>query len=178
MNKATGLMIAMLLVLTGCAASSARLPALTGRVVDEADLLDVESEDVLNVKLESVERHFGPQLVVVTVKSLGGKSIADFSLTLGNKWGIGNKDRDDGMILLVAPNERRVRIEVGYGLESSFPNRICQAIIDETIVPNFVAGRMQNGIVDAVDRILARMKVMKPLPSNENDALNEQEDTA
>jgi uncharacterized protein len=178
MNKAIGLLIAMLLVLSGCVASSKELPEPTGRVVDEAGLLDLESENALNDKLESTQRLLGPQLVVVTVNSLGGKSIEEFGMALGNKWGVGDKKRDDGMILLVAPNERRVRIEVGFGLEQLFPNEICQAIIDETILPHFVAGRMQEGIVDAIDRIVGRMKAAKTLPANDNALADKLEDVA
>jgi uncharacterized protein len=120
MNKAIGLLIATFLVVTGCSASAQKVPALNGRVVDDANLLDLEIETLLNGELEETERQYGHQFVVVTVQSLQGKSIDEYGLTLGNAWGIGDKKRNDGLILLIAPNERRVRIEVGYGLESSF----------------------------------------------------------
>ncbi len=168
MTKAVGLLIATLLFVTGCSAVSEKLPALAGRVVDDADLLDAKNEAALSSKLANAERLFGAQFVVVTVPSLGGQSIEDFTLGLGNAWGIGDAERDDGMILLVAPNERRVRIEVGYGLEGMFPDAICQSIIDEAILPHFKDGNMPQGINDGVDRILDRMRVSKPQASNDN----------
>jgi uncharacterized protein len=178
MNKAIGLLIATFLVLTGCSASAQKVPALNGRVVDDANLLDLEIETLLNGELEETERQYGHQFVVVTVQSLQGKSIDEYGLTLGNAWGIGDKKRNDGLILLIAPNERRVRIEVGYGLESSFSDDVCQAILDETILPEFREGKMQKGIVDGVQRILARLKTLQSRPSNDNEVVVDAEEAA
>ncbi len=179
MNKAIGLFIAALLVLLGQQpAFGQTFPKLTGHVVDEAGLLDLESESRLSDELGNVERLIGPQIVVVTVVSLGGKAIDDFTLELGNFWGLGDAKRDNGMILLVAPNERRVRIEVGYGLESSFPDELCQIILDETILPQFREGLMQEGIVGGIHRILDRMKALQSEPSNDNDPAASAEEAA
>lgn len=92
---------------------------LTGRVVDEANLLSDAEEASLTVKLATIEDDKLAQMVVVTTPDLQGYSIADYSLALGRGWGIGDAERNDGLLLVVAPNERKVRIEVGYGLETT-----------------------------------------------------------
>src|SRR3546814_10027569 len=92
-------------------------PALTGRDVDAANLLPPQQEARLSDRLKTLEDRSKHQFVVVTVPSLGGHTIDDYGLHLGRTWGIGRKDYNDGVLLIVAPNERKVRIEVGYGLE-------------------------------------------------------------
>jgi uncharacterized protein len=124
------------------------LPALTGRVVDNADLLTQDQEAFLTRALEITERRTKHQLVVVTLPSLGGKPIEKVGLELGKGWGIGRKGHDDGVLLIVAPNERKVRIEVGYGLEEKLTNAEAAAIIDQRILPRFRRGAMAAGIYD------------------------------
>jgi uncharacterized protein len=155
----------------------AALP-LTGQVVDAANILDAETEKQLTAKLASAETQFGPQMVVVTTPSLQGRSIEDYSYDLGNAWGVGDAKRDDGLLLVIAPNERKVRIEVGYGLESSFSNAFAKNILDETILPKFGAGDLQAGIVAGVDRIIDKMKAVPTLPVNDNEMPIAKEDAA
>src|SRR5688572_27548014 len=99
------------------AATQVAFPELTGRVVDQAGILAPEEETRLSDQLAALEVRTTDQLVVVTVPSLQGLSIDEFSQQLGNHWGIGRADRNNGVLLVVAPKERRVRIAVGYGLE-------------------------------------------------------------
>ena len=108
------LALALLFVICGAAQAAApSFPPLTGRVVDQANILPDATERELSAKLEAHERATGHQLVVATVSSLQGYPIEDYGYRLGRTWGIGDKDKDDGAILLVAPNDRQVRIEVG-----------------------------------------------------------------
>lgn len=123
------------------------LPALTGRVVDNANLLPADNEALLVRELEKVERFTQHQFVVVTVKSLNGRSIEDFGVALGNTWGIGRKGVNDGVLLIVAPTERKVRIEVGFGLEKALTDAEAQTIINQRIMPRFRKGDMAGGIL-------------------------------
>jgi uncharacterized protein len=164
-----------LLLLAGCDASSppkepqavvanpgpaepaAELPALTGRVVDAAEILSPAEEAALTERSSALERRTTDQLVVVTLTSLRGMTIESAGLTLGNRWGIGQAGKDNGVLVLIAPNERKVRIEVGYGLEPILTNERAQTIIDRDMLPPFREGRLADGIAagtDAVARIL------------------------
>jgi uncharacterized protein len=133
------------------------LPALTGRVVDDAALLPAARQAALATRLQAFESRTGHQLVVVTVPSLNGQSIADFGLRLGRTWGIGRKGSDDGILLIVAPTEGKVRIEVGYGLEQQLSDPACAAIIATDLLPSFKAGRFADGIDKGADAIMARL---------------------
>ncbi|MEA3041296.1 MAG: uncharacterized protein QOC65_785 [Sphingomonadales bacterium] len=161
------LLFAIALLAAGCdaqraapanAAAAAELPALTGRVVDQADVIPPERERALAARLQAVEREAGPQFVVVTVPTLGGRSIEEYGTLLGNQWGIGDARRNDGVLLIVAPNERKVRIAVGYGLEASLTNARCAEIIDRDILPRFRQGDLIGGIEAGSAAILARLR--------------------
>jgi uncharacterized protein len=130
---------------------------LTGRIVDNADLLTPAAEETLAGKLERLEQSRGPKVVVVTVASLQGRSIEDFGMALGNGWGIGDAVRNDGVLLVVAPVEHKVRIEVGRGLERVLTNQDCAQIIDQDILPSFRKGQMQAGIEAGASRILSAL---------------------
>jgi uncharacterized protein len=133
-------------------------PALTGRVVDRADLLSDSQEAALSRKAEALEKEVGPQYVIVTVPSLGGRPIADFGVGLGRHWGIGHKGRDDGVMLIVAPAEHKVRIEVGYGLERRVTDPFAGKVIDEQALPRFKEGHYPEGIEAASDALIARLR--------------------
>lgn len=122
------------------------LPRLTGRVVDNADLLTPDQERQLTDALAVTERRTGHQLVVVTLPTLDGRAIEKVGLTLGNGWGIGRKGHDDGVLLIVAPTERQVRIEVGCGLEATLTDAEAGQIIARRILPAFRKGAMAAGI--------------------------------
>jgi uncharacterized protein len=131
------------------------VPSLTGRVVDQAGILNSAEEERLTTKLKNLEDNASIQLVVVTLPSLRDTPIEDWGLTLGRTWGIGQKGKDNGVLLIVAPNDRELRIEVGYGLEGTLPDATANAIIRNVIVPRFKAGDMADGISDGVDAIVA-----------------------
>jgi uncharacterized protein len=129
-------------------------PTLTGRVVDEANILDQATRNALAEKLTALETKTSDQLVVVTVKSLQGTSIEDYGYQLGRYWGIGQKGKNNGALLIVAPTERKVRIEVGYGLEGTLTDALSKVIIENAIVPRFRANDYRGGIVRGTDDII------------------------
>ena len=139
-------------------------PRLTGRVVDEADLLSPAQERVLTQRLAVVESEVGPQFVVATVTSLRGRPIEDYSIDLARTWRIGSKERNDGLVLLVAPNERKVRIEVGKGLDRRVTDPFAGEVIRNLGLPEFRRGRMAKGIMDVSTAVIQRLR------SKETDA--------
>jgi uncharacterized protein len=129
-------------------------PALTGRVVDQADILDSAARARIEAKLEQLEIKTRNQLVVTTLRSLQGYDIADYGYRLGRHWGIGQKNINNGAILIVAPNERKVRIEVGYGLEGTITDAVSRLIIENAVLPRFRAGDFPGGIERGVDDLI------------------------
>ncbi|NKB38717.1 MAG: methanol dehydrogenase [Gammaproteobacteria bacterium] len=125
---------------------AADFPRLSGRVVDKAGLLDALAEQRISDLLAGHENATTNQVVVVTLKDLGGEVIEDYGYQLGRHWGIGQKDEDNGVLLIVAQKERKVRIEVGYGLEGTLTDAISANIIHTIIVPSFKKGKFAQGI--------------------------------
>jgi uncharacterized protein len=146
---------AVLIIAAQLTARAQDFPALTGRVVDQADILPAEEERALSAMLEAHEQKTTNQVVVATVASLEGRSIEDYGVELGRAWGIGQAEKDNGVILLIAPNEREVRIEVGYGLEGELTDAITKLIIEGSILPRFRAGDLAGGIRRGVEDIVA-----------------------
>jgi len=138
-------------------ASEQSLPALTGRVVDQADLIDPAREAALVTKLAALESDTSDQLVVVTLPELKGETIEATALWLGNGWSIGREDVDNGVLLVVAPKDRKVRIEVGKGLEGLLTDARAAQII-QRITPHFEAERFEDGIALGVDAISERLR--------------------
>jgi uncharacterized protein len=141
-------------VLLAAPAFAQTFPALTGRVVDAAGIIPADREAALSATLAAHEAKTGDQVVVATVPSLEGADIADYGYRLGRAWQIGTKE-DKGVLLVVAPNERRVRIEVGYGLEGTLTDAGSVAIINNTILPAFRSGDLAGGIAAGTAAILA-----------------------
>lgn len=131
--------------------------ALSGRVTDAADILSPVQEAALTAKLANLERRKGHQFVVVTTPTLGGETVEAYSLRMANRWGIGRKGYNDGVLLLVAPNERKVRIEVGFGLEATLTDPICAEILKQDVLPRFGAGDLPGGIDAGVIAIVQRL---------------------
>lgn len=129
-------------------------PQLTGRVVDEANILDAATKIDLDTKLENLETKTTTQFVIVTLKSLRGRTIEDYGYQLGRYWGIGQKGTNNGVLLIVAPNERKVRIEVGYGLEGTLTDAITSVIVQNKILPRFRVNDYQGGIRAGADAII------------------------
>jgi uncharacterized protein len=146
--------IAWLWLVCACAAQTLSFPALTGRVVDDAGLLDASTTAALTQSLADLERKTTDQLVVVTLKSLQGTSIEDYGYQLGRRWQIGQKDKNNGVLLIVAPNERKVRIEVGYGLEGTLTDAVSKLIIENSILPRFKVADYAGGIKRGVEDII------------------------
>ncbi len=130
------------------------LPALTGRVVDLAGLLDSSQESALSVQLEEHENKTSNQLVVVTLPSLNGNQITDYANRLGRFWKIGTAEDDNGVLLVIAPSERKVRIEVGYGLEGALTDSLSSIIIQREILPPFRSKNYALGIRQGVNAII------------------------
>ena len=151
-------LLALLLVLIAVPAAAQNFPPLSGRVVDQAGLLSPADEAELNAKLEAVQTATSRQLVVATVSSLEGHEIEDYGYRLGRHWGIGQKEADNGLILLVAPNERKVRIEVGYGLEAIVTDAYSSIVINQTILPAFKAGDYPGGIKAGADALIGQLQ--------------------
>lgn len=151
--------LALLLITLPFVEASAEFPEQTGRhVVDEANILSASVERELVSVLENHETETSNQVVVATVQSLDGRDISEYGVELGRHWQIGQESNDNGILLLVAPNERKVRIEVGYGLEGALPDAIAANIVHRVILPRFREGSYKSGIREGVSAILDAIK--------------------
>ncbi|WP_369426037.1 TPM domain-containing protein [Croceibacterium aestuarii] len=156
----TRLWIGFALLLAFLASPAAALdlpPRPSGPIYDEADLLPAAEEAALDQRLREVNKQSGNAVIVATVDSLQGDSIEDFATKLYAAWGIGGEKRDTGVLLLVAPNERKVRIEVGYGLTPYITDILSGRIIRNEITPRFKAGDMSGGIEAGVNALLDQL---------------------
>lgn len=140
-------------------AAAPTFPALSGRVVDQARLLSPAREAELTETLAALERDTTDQLVVVTVASLEGHEIEDYGYQLGRAWGIGREAGNNGVLLIVAPQERKVRIEVGYGLEPVLTDALSALIIQNEILPSFRTGGYEAGITRGVAAIDTQLRL-------------------
>ncbi len=154
-----GVLVVGALLFCTPAAWAQDFPKLSGRVVDAANILAPDQEAALTAKLAVLEQQTTRQLVIATVPDLGGYDIAEYGYKLGDHWKIGQKGENNGMILLVAPNERRVRIEVGPGLEAIVPDVLASRIVRGAILPQFKAGDYPGGIVAGTDQIISLIKL-------------------
>ena len=141
-----GAILGLLLSVVAFAAYALTFPELTGRVVDDAGILDPATKAALERKLAEFETKTTGQLVVVTLKSLQGTSIEDYGYQLGRHWQIGQKEKNTGALLIVAPNERKVRIEVGYGFEGTLTDAVSKLIIENSIIPRLRVNDFAGGI--------------------------------
>jgi len=159
-------------------AADPEFPQLTGRVVDGANLLTAADEAGMTADLEALEAKSSDQFVVVTLPSLQGLEIEEFGYRLGRYWGIGQKNKDNGVLLIVAPKERKVRIEVGRGLEPLLTDALTKLIIENGILPRFRSGDFPAGIKAGVSDIIAvlsgdaeELKARARTPHNDRDEL-------
>ncbi|MCK0769786.1 TPM domain-containing protein [Chromohalobacter canadensis] len=147
-----------LMLLWACAlsvqAQDIEFPELTGRVVDQADLLDASTRDELSGMLAAHEEDTGEQVVVVTLPDLQGAPIEEYGYQLGRHWGIGQEDEDNGALLIVSMEEQAIRIEVGYGLEGRLTDAQSSAIITQKIAPAFREGDYATGITQGTEAII------------------------
>ncbi|HEY8573034.1 TPM domain-containing protein [Phenylobacterium sp.] len=155
---ARGLALALLILVSASLAYAApKFPPLTGRVVDNANVLSPAAEQRLTEQLAGLEAQTGRQVVVATIGDLQGYEIEEYGYQLGRAWQIGRKGEDDGVVFLVAPSDRKVRIEVGYGLEGVLTDALSSVILQRAVLPEFKAGRMEQGIVRGTDAIVQQL---------------------
>jgi uncharacterized protein len=150
-----GLVLALTVAFAACAQPS--FPALTGRVVDAAGLLQPERRAALEARLKAHEDRTTHQIVVATVPSLGGTEVEEYANRLYRHWQLGSRERNNGVLFLVAPRERKVRIEVGYGLEGTLTDALSKVIIATAVAPRFRQNDFAGGLDAGVDAILATL---------------------
>lgn len=160
-GTARALVLAALILLVGAAAAVAapKFPPLTGRVVDQANILSAATEAELTAELAQLEQQTGRQMVVATIADLGDYPIEDYGYQLGRTWGIGQKGEDNGVLFIVAPNDRQVRFEVGYGLEPVFTDTLAFLILNERVLPRFKAGEMEQGVIEGARAAIAQLSL-------------------
>jgi uncharacterized protein len=146
--------VAGALVWLAVAAVAQTFPALSGRIVDQANVISAGARQTIEPKLADLEAKSGIQLVVATVNSLEGQEIEPYANALFRTWKLGEKTKNNGVLLLVAPKEHRVRIEVGYGLEGTLTDALSKVIITNAITPRLKAGDFSDGISRGVDDII------------------------
>lgn len=134
-------------------------PALTGRVVDNAHILSEQVKSDLDQKLAGLEAKNSRQLVVVTLPSLQGYEISDYGYQLGRAWGIGQAKLNNGVLFIIAPNERKVRIEVGYGLEPILTDALSELIIQQAVLPRFRSGDFNGGTEAGVAALIQQLSL-------------------
>lgn len=156
---------ALIAVGTLAAVANAKdVPYLAGRVNDLADLLSESSETLLEAQLTELEQSTGSQVAVLTIASLEGEVLEDFSLRVAETWKLGRGQFDDGALLLIARDERQMRLEVGYGLEGAIPDAYAKRILDDILRPRLRAGDFDGGVTSAVDAIAGLVTGEESLP--------------
>jgi uncharacterized protein len=141
----------------GRSAVALDVPYLSGRVNDDAHLFDANSAANLDRTLKAYEAKTGRQFVVLTLPSLGDEVLEDYSIKVARAWKLGTKGKDDGILLLVARDDHKVRIEVGYGLEGDLPDALCGRIIRDEMVPRFRAGDYAGGVTAGVNAAISAL---------------------
>lgn len=152
----TACLMALVLLYIGiqAVADETLFPKLSGRVVDQAGMLSESTERQLKGAFERHETKTSNQVVIATVDDLGSKTIEQYGYMLGRHWGIGQKDKNNGLILLISKNDRMMRIEVGYGLEGVMTDALASSIVQNTIVPFFKRGDFDGGVMAGSTQIL------------------------
>jgi uncharacterized protein len=169
MNAARVFVFALLLGWVAPALALVAVPPLSGRVVDQTGTLSTGDIASLTQTLKDLETRKGSQIAVLIVPTTNGEAIAQFSLRVAEAWKIGRKKIDDGALLVIAKNDRHLRIEVGYGLEGALTDVTTKRIIDEVITPKFKSGDFAGGVSAGLERIIAVIngeKLPEPAPAH------------
>jgi uncharacterized protein len=145
-------------------AAALEVPYLSGRVVDLAELIPPATEQELGTRLETLERETGAQVVVLTIPTLEDEPLEDYAVRVAETWSLGREGVDDGVLLLVAQQERGLRLEVGYGLEAKLPDITGKRILDERVVPRFRDGDFPGGIAAGIAAVEIAVRGGDPLP--------------
>jgi len=154
MKKLSALVLFMAILATLSVAWCAEIPYLTGRVNDNAQILSESAKELLSDELKAHEDRTSNQVVVLTITSLQGESIEDYSNQVYNEWGLGQQDMDNGILIVVVPDERKMRIEVGYGLEGEMTDLLAGRIIREVMARRFREGDYDGGITEGALAVL------------------------
>jgi len=144
--------------LAAATALAADVPYLTGRVVDNAEILAPATRDQLTATLKAREDASGDQIAVLTVPTIGDEAIEQYATRVFEAWKLGQKGKDNGVLVIVAPNDRKMRIEVGYGLEGTLTDVAASRIIRDRMTPRFKEGNYDRGISDGVNAIIATLE--------------------
>ncbi len=171
MRAATYLFVTLLWATSAVAQT---LPKPSGRVTDLANVIDAGTEGEIVSRLEQLERQTSSEIAIVTVPSLDGVPVDDYAVRLFKEWGIGQAKQDNGVLVLVAPNEREMRIEVGYGLEGILPDGLAGQIIREQFIPRFRDNDYNGGIRDGVARVVEIVEKQQVLTAEELAKFNDQ----
>ena len=139
-------------------AHALEVPLLSGRVVDNAELLSPAARAEIAAKLKAHEDSTGNQIAVLTIPALEGESVEGYAVRVFETWKLGVKGKDNGVLLVVVPRERKLRIEVGYGLEGVLPDAVCSRIIRNVIAPPFKAGQFDQGLQDGVAALIGQLE--------------------
>jgi uncharacterized protein len=154
------------LIWSGAEVYALDVPPHTRQVIDLANILDDQEQDRIENSLKLFQKEYGPQLQVLTIPSLEGEAIESYSIKVVDAWKLGDEKRDDGLLLLVVPQDRRVRIEVGQGLEGVLPDVLAGRIIRDVMFPFFKEGRYDAGIVAGLNAIAGRLGgTLKEIPT-------------
>jgi uncharacterized protein len=149
---------ALLILAVVVPASAADVPYLSGRVVDDAELLAPETAERIGTVLREHESRTGNQIAVLTTPSIEGESIEEYALKVFNTWKLGQKGKDNGVLVVIVPQERRMRIEVGYGLEGTLTDVAASRIIRNVMAPLFKGGDFNAGVEQGITAVIARLE--------------------
>lgn len=151
------IIVTILLLLPLAAHAAIKFPELKGRIVDDAGIIDAPTKSQLESTITAHEQKTSNQLVVVTLKSLQGYPIEEFGYQLGRTWGIGTKEKNNGVLFIIAPTEHKTRIEVGYGLEGNLTDALSKIIIENDVIPFFKRGEYSHGIANGTQSIITAL---------------------
>ncbi len=165
MCHATAALVAVAALLAGTA-TAREVPFLSGRVNDTAGIIPADARERIEGKLKQLEQATGTQVAVLTIDTLGGEALEDYSLKVAQTWKLGHKGVDDGALLLVARDDHKMRLEVGYGLEGRLPDALCRRILDNVLRPRFRAGDFAGGIEAGVDAIVGTLQGKDVVPAS------------
>lgn len=174
MRTALRLVLIAAIILAAIIAAASNVPYLTGRVTDNAEILSGPIRKSLTERLKTHENNTGNQIAVLTMPSLEGESIEEYAETVFKEWKLGQKGKDNGILVIVAPQDRRMRIEVGYGLEGELPDSLAGSIIRNVMTPKFKTGDYNGGIEEGVSAIITVLETGKA-PAFDSNTENETE---
>src|SRR4051794_9993554 len=150
--------VALVVLLAAGSTRAADVPYLSGRVVDNAEILKPQTRSVLTEKLKAHEQKTSNQIAVLTVSTIGDESIEEYATRVFESWKLGQKGKDNGVLLVIAPKDRKLRIEVGYGLEGTLTDVASSRIIRNVITPKFKTGDFDKGVADGVDAMIGQLE--------------------